>query len=206
MLARDLHQMIYLLSQKTNTFGMLSYDPNNSIEYDSLSGGFRIGELRAPLRYSIKKKSFLSNMRALHLIWSANGPTLVSKQLRLVMERFARDYIEFLPAFVSGYASEYSEYSAINLLVKETCVDMLNSEYEQMNFNPLEPRYSFRYTKLNAEFQCGSHIAICAEQEDYIVVDEEFRLACIQENLHGLIFYRSLDLTYAGRTVAKCIA
>ena len=196
--------MIYLVSTSMNTFGMVEYDHQTSAPYDIFFEGTSLAGMALDLRYTVKKKSDVDKIAKTHLV-QTTGPDLVSDALRAVIERVAPAQAEFFDIRMSFKDSEIPGFSAMNLTHKVGCVDLEKSEYDVTNFDPNNPAYMFFYTALRDSFESDLDIVRCQEKSTSIVVNDKLKAACFDAKLHGLEFYRAVDMTHGDRTICEKI-
>lgn len=196
--------MIYILSEEKNNFDILKYDHDNSVDYSLFLEGMSLKGGERPLVYTINKKSGIQKLKNLHTV-NSTGPKLVSNDLRRVLEEIAPSEVEFFEASITYNDQKIEGFSVINVLSKVDCVDLEKSEYKLMNFDPGNPDYMFYYTVLRDDFPNEMNVALCNEQARQIIVGEKIKNACIEADLKGLVFYRTLDMTYENRTVCEKI-
>ena len=187
-----------------NTFDMVEYDHKLSAPYDLFFEGTSLAGMALDLRYTLKKKSDVDKIAKAHLVYST-GPDLVSDALRAVIERVAPAQAEFFDIRMSFKDSEIRGFSAMNLVHKESCVDLEKSEYRVTNFDPHNPEYRFLYTVFRDSFESDLDIVRCQEKPSSIVVSDALKTACFDEKLHGLEFYRAVDMTHGDRSICEKI-
>ncbi len=192
--------MIYQVSTSMNTFGMVEYDHQNSAPYDLFYEGTSLAGMALDLRYTVKKKSAVDKLAKAHLVQST-GPDLVSDALRAVIERVAPAQAQFFDVRMSFKDGDIPGFSAMNLTHKVSCVDLEKSEYDVTNFDPHDPTYMFLYTVLRDSFESDLDIVRCQEKSTSIVVNDTLKTACVEAKLHGLLFYRAVDMTHGNRTI-----
>jgi hypothetical protein len=185
-----------------NTFDMVEYDHKLSAPYDLFFEGTSLAGMALDLRYTVKKKSDVDKLAKAHLVYST-GPDLVSDALRAVIERVAPAQAEFFDIRMSFKDSDIRGFSAMNLLHKEPCVDLEKSEYRVTNFDPHNPEYRFLYTVFRDSFESDLDIVRCQEKPSSIVVSDALKTACFDEKLHGLEFYRAVDMTHGDRSICE---
>lgn len=189
--------MIYLLNGKENGFDLLRYDHEHSIDYSIFMECTSLQGINIPLIYNISKKKGVSKIKKSHYI-DLNGPTLVSHQLRQVIEQIAPNEAEFFEASIAYQDQKIDGFSAINLLYATECVDLDKSEFRLTNFDPSNPTYSFYYTVLQENPPSEKNIFRCNETKD-IVINEKIKNACQEANLKGLCFRKAIDMTPGNR-------
>ena len=194
--------MIYILSTSTNTHGMVAYDHKLSAPYDLFFEGTSLAGMALDLRYAVKKKSDVDKLAKAHLVQST-GPDLVSDALRAVIERVAPAQAEFFDVRLSFKDSAIPGFSAMNLTHKVSCVDLEKSECDVTNFDPHDPTYMFLYTVLRDSFENDIDIVRCQEKPRSIVVSDALKTACFDAKLHGLAFYRAVDMTPGNRSICE---
>ncbi|MEJ7807446.1 MAG: DUF1629 domain-containing protein [Telluria sp.] len=187
-----------------NTFGMVEYDHQNSATFDLFYEGTSLAGMALDLRYTVKKKSDVDKLAKAHLV-QTTGPDLVSDALRAVIERVAPAQAEFFDIRMSFKDSDIRGFSAVNLVHKASCVDLEKSEYRVTNFDPHNPEYRFLYTVFRDSFESDLDIVRCQEKSSSLVVSDALKTACFNAKLHGLQFYRAVDMTHGDRTICEKI-
>ena len=91
----------------------------------------------------------------------------------------------------------------MNLVHKVSCVDLEKSEYRVTNFDPHDPEYRFLYTVFRDAFESDLDIVRCQEKSTSIVVSDTLKAAFFDAKLHGLEFYRAMDMTHGNRTICE---
>lgn len=199
--------MLYFLSSTKNSYGWLGYDHDHSMDYSWFFDDYtplKDLESKIPLRYIVTKKSYLPQIMKSHVI-NSTGPTLVSDQLRDIIERLAPDKVEFLRAAIEYDGQAIEGFSCIHPFLKLDCIDMEKSEYSQTNFDPREPAYAFGYMCVQEQPLVESPVGRCLHMNRQLIVNDEFKSACKASKIKGLLFYRAIDLTPEGRDVFEKI-
>lgn len=198
--------MIYLVSQKISTFGMLEYSSGKVLGRDDFWQGISHKAFEGTLHYRLKKRSDAAKLARWHIIESAAGPLLVSSKFRAAIEREAPGDAEFLRTEIRCDDAISTDFYAMNLLNQVACVNMEKSEFGQINFDPSDPRYTFSYIVMNVDWDSSAIIASCTEQRNRFAVRESLKDACFRDDLQGLIFYQALDMTYGDRSMRFSIS
>ncbi len=198
--------MLHFLTTTKNTYGWVEYDHDHSIGYEYFLDCPSLKDLEGtvPVCFSVTKKSAVAQILKNHLI-ASTGPTLVSRELRGILEQIAPTQVEFLGASVRFEGQELEGFSTIHPLMNVECIDLGRSEYEITNFDPNDPHYSFLYMCLRETVDFEPQIARCAEFRRRLIVNDKIKDACFSAKLRGLAFYRAIDLTYNNRTVGQKI-
>ncbi len=89
--------MSYILSVEHNTFNMISYLHDISVDYSLFNEGISLKALSGKLVYKVKNKSGLNKLKKCHII-STTGPDLVSNDLKEVLTSVAPNEVEFFNA------------------------------------------------------------------------------------------------------------
>lgn len=190
---------MYLLTTVKNTNGLLSFDHDRAQGYDLFYEGTDLCAVQFDLRYEVKRKAGVKQLRTFHLIQS-DGPELISNHLRAVIEKFAPNDVNFFEAQIFCGGEQIEGFSAINVKSKIPCMDLEASEYRITNFDPVAPTYFFSYLKLDKNTASEAEVYRCAEHPGYIVFGETLKAACMEEGIKGLMFCRAIDMTYENRS------
>ncbi|ENZ4286714.1 DUF1629 domain-containing protein [Citrobacter farmeri] len=191
--------MSYILSVEHNTFNMISYLHDISVDYSLFNEGISLKALSGKLVYKVKNKSGLNKLKKCHII-STTGPDLVSNDLKEVLTSVAPNEVEFFNAEIFFENKKIEGFSVINPTVRVDCCNMEKSEYKITNFDPKNPTYMFSYTVLLEEIPHNLNVVRCNERHGLIVVSERIKQECINAKLKGLQFCKSIDMTYNNRS------
>lgn len=193
----------YSISSNENTYYLLDFDYLTSTDASLFAEGVNIENLAVSLKYKVKNRKSFNKLKNLHFI-SSTGPELVSAQLRAVIEELSPLEVNFFDSVAIEFKGDRLEgFSAINCMHIENCCDLTLSEYEQTNFDPVDPKYLFLYTVFRSQLKNNVRIARCAEQKAHIVVCEDIKIACFERKLSGLTFSKSIDLTPENRSSSE---
>lgn len=190
---------MYLISTTKNTHGLLTFDHDRAPGSDLFFEGTDLAGIRFELVYHLKRRTDAKRFSKFHLIHS-NGPELVSKAFREILEKIAPDDVEFFEPRIMYGCETIEGFSAINVKARVRCVDLETSEYRQTNFDPVSPVYSFSYIRLLEQSPATTALARCEEQPAYMVAGEHLKSACLDAGLQGLMFCRAIDMTYGDRS------
>ncbi len=196
--------MGYTFATRENTYGFVKYDYARSADYKLFLAGASIGTITKPLVYAVTGRSAMAKIRRNHLLKSV-GAVLVSDELRAVLEKLAIDDVEFFPAEIRDGSTLVNGFSAMNVSKKRPCIDMDQSEYQQTNFDPAKPTYSFTFYKIDPDQPSGCKIALAQYFPELIVVDETVKAACFDAKLKGLAFASAVDLTHGKRGIVEYV-
>ncbi|EPC7690630.1 imm11 family protein [Providencia stuartii] len=191
--------MSYIISSITNTFNLLEYCHNTSVDYTLFREGISLKGNCFQINYKAKNKASLNKIKKNHILFTT-GIELVSSELREVLEKIAPTEVEFFDAniFFGNYVLH--SYSAINVLTKINCFDMEKSEFTLTNFAPHNPQYAFLYTVLLDEIPYSFDIVRSEETPNTIVVSDKLKIAIINAGLKNIEFCKSIDLTPKNRS------
>ncbi|CNC70176.1 imm11 family protein [Yersinia similis] len=194
--------MSYIISIQENTYNMLDYIHDKSIDSSLFNEGISLKGIDGDLIYKAKSKASFNKIKKLHIL-SNTGPELVSRDLRNIIESSVPAEVEFFDADIIYENERLDGFSVINPVVKINCCDMEKSEYQLTNFDPNNPTYMFLYTELLNEIPGDFNIVRCAEQPASIVVNDKIKLAILNSGLKGIRFCKAIDMTYKERTVCE---
>lgn len=115
---------------------------------------------------------------------------VVSKALRLVMERFDGQHIEFLPITVRDHRDKVAstEYSIANVLGLTECVDRANSSFSIDPFIPTQMSHVDKLVLLQDALPMDRHLFRLKERPWAHLVSETLKKAIEDEGLTGMSF------------------
>jgi hypothetical protein len=195
-------KMSYIISIEENTYDMLGYLHDISMDFSLFNEGVSLKGLDCTLKYKAKNKSSLKKIKKCHML-STTGPDLVSRELRTILENMVPTEVEFFDAEIICGNETLDGFSVINPVIKIDCCDMNKSEYQLTNFDPNNPNYMFLYTVILDNIPDGSNIVRCKEQPNLIVISDKIKSAILSADLKGVKFCKALDMTYKERTICE---
>lgn len=89
--------MSYIISSITNTFNLLEYCHNTSVDYTLFREGISLKGNCFQINYKAKNKASLNKIKKNHILFTT-GIELVSSELREVLEKIAPTEVEFFDA------------------------------------------------------------------------------------------------------------
>jgi hypothetical protein len=96
-------------------------------------------------------------------------------------------------------------FSCLHPLAVIDYLDLDLSEYEQTNFDPYDPTYTFQYLHLVEHVQGVPHIGRCEHYRSQLVADGLLLDAVRTRSLKGLAFYRALDPSVSVPARRRCL-
>ncbi|WP_202983977.1 imm11 family protein [Gilliamella sp. ESL0232] len=194
--------MSYIISIEENTYNMLDYLHDISMDFSLFNEGISLKGLDCTLKYKAKNKSCFNKLKKCHML-STTGPELVSLELRAILESVVPTEVEFFNAEIIYGNEIFDGFSVINPIIKIDCCDMNKSEYQLTNFDPNNPAYMFLYTVILDDIPDGYNIVRCKEQPNLIVINNKVKSAILSAGLQGIKFCKEIDLTYKDRTICE---
>ncbi|MFJ1376766.1 imm11 family protein [Capnocytophaga canimorsus] len=199
----------YILNtaEDTNIWG--SYNHNKSISHLFFLKGKMIQEEKPMLFYEISRKIYIEKVKTANILISF-GVLIVNEKVKTILQKYVPTYnIQFFDINIYCKEEFITKFYAVNICEKIPCIDIENSEYRITNFDPQNPSYMFYYMKLRKNiFQDFSYVdmAICKEMELYIIVSDKIKKIFFEENIKGVSFSDSIDLTYNNRAISEIIS
>jgi hypothetical protein len=197
---------MYILSTVYNSNKIAKYDNEISYDYKDFLKGEKIFLSEIPLFFSLNNKSDLKKFSMMPIIDTA-GPKLIRKDLKIIMEQnINSNEIQFLEIFFYYQDIKIDEYYAINVTNKRSAIDLEKSEYKIMNFDPNNPVYMFYYLTLKEISIANLDVFICEEFNRQIIISDKIKNILINSNnLKGLKFCKSIDITPLNRSVCEIL-
>ncbi|MDO6855304.1 hypothetical protein Q4599_17105 [Cellulophaga lytica] len=156
-------------------------DENNNIEYSIFNEGISI-DGKEDILYQVDKiDDYISSYDLLPTI----GPILVSKKFKELFLELSDKQIQFIPATIKDEkGNENNDFFALNILNIVSCMNMKTSVTEKTRYGTLK----IKKLMFIANSLKNLDIVRMKEHLSYIIVNQNFKDKCSENNLNGIHF------------------